>query len=258
MELNAIIVDDEEQARKSLFFLLKTHFPNLKVKGIASSVAEAKTLLKGNEINVVFLDIEMPVEDGFCLLPHLLHSNASVVFTTAFSHFALRAIKASALDFLVKPFDVGDLQGAINKVCDSMKIHQTISELQSAISLNTLNDNLSDPRRIVKINLPNANGFRVVYVVDLLFIKADSNYCVFHLRDGETILVSKHLKEYDNMLKYSGFYRIHKSTLVNLSHLKDYTRKKFPEVTMANDAHHVIARRKCAGFVAAVKKLFPR
>ena len=116
MPINAIIVDDEEYSRKSLYFLLENYCPEVKVRGIARSVSEARSFLKSDVIDLVFLDIAMPVEDGFSLLPYLQKNITSVIFTTAFNQYAIKAIKASAVDYLLKPIDIQELQISILKV----------------------------------------------------------------------------------------------------------------------------------------------
>ena len=115
MQLNAIIVDDEEYSRKSLFFLIDGYCSNVKIKGIAKSVKEARQMLKSNQIDLVFLDIAMPHEDGFTLLPDLQKNSEAVIFTTAYNQYALRAIKASAVDYLLKPIDIEELRESIQK-----------------------------------------------------------------------------------------------------------------------------------------------
>ena len=116
MSINALIVDDEEISRQCLYFLISGHFPEVKIKGIAQSVAEARKMLKSGEIDLVFLDIAMPIEDGFSLLPDLHKANSVVIFTTAYDQYALLALKASAIDYLLKPINIDELRNAVLKV----------------------------------------------------------------------------------------------------------------------------------------------
>lgn len=259
MELNAIIVDDEEQSRKSLFFLLNAYCPTVKIRGIACSVAEARSLLRLGDINLVFLDIAMPAEDGFCLLPYLEDGKASVVFTTAHNQYAIRAIKASALEYLLKPIDLDDLKTAVSKATKTKMLFETLAGGQaSSIPLNTLSENLNESKQIVKLNLPNANGFRVVYLKELLYVQADSNYSIFHLSNQEKILVSKHLKEYENILQHSGFSRIHKSMIINLAHLKNFSHRNGLKVKLSDNSEHPVSRRRSPAFMTLIKQIFPR
>ncbi|WP_461486406.1 LytR/AlgR family response regulator transcription factor, partial [Pedobacter sp.] len=113
--LNTIIVDDEEFARSSLYFLLQENCTNINICGIAKSVADARTLLQNHEVHLIFLDIAMPGENGFSLIPQAQEANATVIFTTAYDQYALKAIKANALDYLLKPIDIEELIAAVEK-----------------------------------------------------------------------------------------------------------------------------------------------
>jgi two-component system LytT family response regulator len=260
MSMNAIIVDDEEYARKTLFFLIEGYCPGVKVKGIARSVSEAREMLKSDSIDLVFLDISMPVEDGFGLLPDLQKNTTSVIFTTAFNQYAIQAIKASAVDYLLKPIDVEELQTSILKA-SNWKAFMAGSkwEGQNHENLfNSLQENLNDTKKIKKINLPHANGFHVLNINNILYLEADSNYSIFHLENGEKIIVSKHLKEYEGILDNCGFCRIHKSTIINLLHLTDYSNKNGLVVRLTDNSNHSVSRRRSPEFMDTVKDLFKK
>jgi len=258
MTINALIVDDEEYSRQSLYFLINGHCPEVKIKGIAQSVAEARKMLKSGEIDLVFLDIAMPHEDGFNLLPDLQQANSFVIFTTAFDQYALRALKASAIDYILKPIDINELQNAITKVIN-LKNRNGNGHLNSdniKAQLNSLEENLTDIKKINKINLPNSNGFQVFNINQIIYVLADSNYSIFHLENNESILVSRHLKEYEEILENSGFSRIHKSTIINLKHLSDYTNKNGLTVKLSDNSEHVVSRRRSSAFLETVRNYF--
>ena len=258
MSINALIVDDDEFSRQSLFFLLSEHFPEVKIKGIAQSVAEARKMLKSVEIDLVFLDIAMPIEDGFKLLPDLQKANSFVIFTTGFDQYALRALKASAIDYLLKPIKIIELKNAVLKVFNlrpQIGNDQLISDNNKA-QLHSLEENLSDIEKINKINLPNSNGFHILNINEIIYVLADSNYSIFHLENNESIMVSRHLKEYEEILKDSGFSRIHKSTIINLKHLSDYTNKNGLIVKLSDNSEHVVSRRRSSEFLETVKHYF--
>lgn len=259
MPINAIIVDDEEYARKTLFFLLNGYCPGVRVKGIARSVAEARVMLQADPIDIVFLDIAMPVEDGFSLLPDLQQNTTSVIFTTAFNHYAIKAIKASAVDYLLKPIDVEELQIAIQKAT-TWKAFMTGTKPDERTEnlFNSLQENMNDVKKIKKINLPHANGFHVLNINNIIYLEADSNYSIFHLENGERIVVSKHLKEYEGILDNCGFCRIHKSTIINLLHLTDYSNKNGLVVKLTDNSNHAVSRRRSPEFMDTVKDLFKR
>jgi len=258
MSINAIIVDDEEHSRKSLFFLIESYCPEIKVKGIARSVKEARAFLKSEHIDIVFLDIAMPNEDGFSLLPDLQQNITSVIFTTAYDQYAIKAIKASAVDYLLKPIDVEELKNSIVNVFKWKDLLQGQKSPQPGNTewLNSLEENLNSIQKIRKINLPHANGFHVLNVNNILYVRADSNYSVFHLENKDRIIVSKHLKEYEEILENCGFNRIHKSTIINLQHLTDYSNKNGLTVRLSDGSEHTVSRRRSTDFLVTVKGLF--
>ncbi|MEJ7780906.1 MAG: LytTR family DNA-binding domain-containing protein [Daejeonella sp.] len=259
MPINAIIVDDEEYSRKSLFFLIEGYCPEVKVKGIARSVSEARSFLKSDTIDLVFLDIAMPVEDGFSLLPDLQKNITSVIFTTAFNQYAIKAIKASAVDYLLKPIDIEELQDSITKAYRWKALLTDKAHAESHENMfSSLNENLNEVRKIRKINLPHANGFHVLNLANIMYIQADSNYSIFHIENGEEIVVSKHLKEYEGILEDCGFCRIHKSTIINLTHLLSYSNRNGLIVKMCDNSEHAVSRRRSPGFMDIVKELFTK
>jgi two-component system LytT family response regulator len=258
MQLNAIIVDDEEYSRKSLFFLIDSYCPNVKVRGIAKSVKEARQMLKSNQIDLVFLDIAMPYEDGFSLLPDLQKNSGSVIFTTAFNQYALRAIKASAVDYLLKPIDIEELKESIVKTIFLKELieNKNLNDNQYLIQYRNLEENLNEFKKITKLNLPHLNGFNIVNIINIIYIEADSNYSIFHLENQNRIVVSKHLKEYEEILFDTEFIRIHKSKIINLKHLKNYSNKNCLTVIMSDDSQHTVARRKVSDFLETVKQFY--
>ena len=258
MLLNAIIVDDEEYSRKSLFFLIDSYCPKVKIKGIAKSVQEARQMLKSNEIDIVFLDIAMPNEDGFSLLPDLHQSSGSVIFTTAYNQYALRALKASAIDYLLKPIDIEELREAIEKaiLLRGLNHNDGLNIPKNSIQLNSLEENLNEIKKITKLNLPHLNGFNILNVKNIIYVEADSNYSIFHLENQGRVVVSKHLKEYEEILVNTGFSRIHKSTIINLKHLKNYSNKSGLIVNMSDNSEHTVSRRRVSEFLETVRLFY--
>ncbi len=258
MQLNAIIVDDEEYSRKSLFFLIDGYCSNVKIKGIAKSVKEARQMLKSNQIDLVFLDIAMPHEDGFTLLPDLHKNSESVIFTTAYNQYALKAIKASAVDYLLKPIDIEELRESIQKALFLKESSQNknLNNDYNLIQFKSLEENLNEVKKITKLNLPHLNGFNIVNINDIIYIEADSNYSIFHIENQNRIVVSKHLKEYEEILLDTDFSRIHKSKIINLKHLKNYSNKNCLTVIMSDNSEHTVARRKVSGFLETIKQFY--
>ena len=255
MILNAIIVDDEEYSRKSLYYLVTTNCPEVNITGVAQSVAEARILLKNQLIDIVFLDIAMPNENGFELLPDLEKNETSVVFTTAFDQYALKAIKASAIDYLLKPVNIDELQESIQKVIawKSLKRNQNLDNRTYTASLQGLSENINSSGEILKISLPDSQGFKVKDITEIVYIEADNNYTRFYFKNAEKIIVAKAMKEFEDVLNPRDFVRIHKSTIINLRYLKDYSNKDGLTATMHDETELSISRRRSADFFDRVK-----
>jgi len=246
--LNAIIVDDEEFARSSLYFLLQENCEQVHVVGIAKSVNEARTLLNQHQVDLIFLDIAMPGENGFELIPQAQIANATVIFTTAYDQYALRAIKANALDYLLKPIDIDELIIAVDKASKYIKNENNRNE-----SLKNLANDLTNKSTIKKITIPNGQGYRLVDIDDIIHIDADSNYSVFNLVTAEKIAVSKVLKDYEEILPENRFVRIHKSTIVNLAYIKEYNSKNGLQVVLKNGESITVSRRRASDFFEKIK-----
>lgn len=249
--LKAIIVDDEEFARSSLFFLLQQNCPEIEIAGIARSVPEAKEILAQQTINLIFLDIAMPGQNGFALIQEAQNHQAAVVFTTAYDQYALKAIKANALDYLLKPIDIDELKIAVQKVVAYFKLREHSTEKDERI--NNLVDTLSTKNGIKKLTLPHGQGFKIIEVDDIVHIEADSNYSVFHLSNLEKIAVSKVLKEFEEILPSDQFFRIHKSSIINLNHLKEFTSKNGLLAVLKNGDQITVSRRRASDFFEKIK-----
>jgi two-component system LytT family response regulator len=249
--LKAIIVDDEEFARSSLFFLLQQNCPEVEITGIARSVVEAKDILAHHNINLIFLDIAMPGGNGFELIPDAQQQNAAVIFTTAFDQYALKAIKANALDYLLKPIDIDELKIAVNKVSDHIKLYYNQQIKDERIT--NLASSLSNRTEIRKLTLPYGQGFKMIDVDDIIYIEADSNYSVFHLNNREKVTVSKVLREFEELLPSDQFVRIHKSSIINLNHLKEYNSKNGLQALLKNGESINVSRRRASDFYEKIK-----
>ena len=249
--LNAIIVDDEEFARSSLYFLLQENCEFIQVTGIAKSVHEARILLAEHDIDLIFLDIAMPGENGFELIPAAQASGAHVIFTTAYDQYALKAIKANALDYLLKPIDIDELKEAVTKAVKYINLSKNSEQKDERLS--HLATPLKDGSEIRKLTLPNAQGYTIIGIDEIIHIEADSNYSIFHLAEKEKITVSKILKDYEEILPENQFIRIHKSSIINLNYLKEYNSKNGVEAVLKNGEKIAVSRRRASDFVDKVK-----
>jgi two-component system LytT family response regulator len=237
--IKVIIVDDEYKSRESLRMLIENFCSGTEVAGMASGVDEALQLVEKEEPDVVFLDIQMNNETGFDFLTRVKSKNFEVIFTTAYSEYAIDAIKFSALDYLLKPINIEQLCTALKKA-------------ENKQSRNNLNDKLehllqnfrSESPENFKLVLPTSDGLIFINFKDILFCEADSNYTIFNMRDGKNYVVSRTLKEYEDLLSNYHFFRIHNSYLINLREIKKYIKGEGGYVIMSNDKSLDVAKRK--------------
>lgn len=246
--LNVIIVEDELHSRESLRNLLHDYCPGTNVLAMSENIEKGLADIRMNKPDLLFLDIEMPGGSGFTLLERLRRFDFEVIFTTAFEHYAIKAIKFSALDYLLKPIDVDELVEAVEKV--RQKKERAVENLKLRTLLENLNLNKGDHI----ITLATAEGLEFIKVSDIFYCEADGSYTKFYLKNNGKLMVSKNLKEYENLLSDYGFYRTHNSYLVNLSEVKRYIKGDGGHLIMNNgDAVSISSRRK-----EALIHLFPR
>lgn len=242
--IKSIIVDDEFKSRESLRILLEDFCEGVEVCALCQNVDEGIEAIKTHKPDVVFLDIQMQRESGFDLLTRIENIDFDVIFTTAHSEYAIKAFKFSAIDYLLKPIDIQELKrslGKVNKKGDgdlSARLHHLIQNLQIPVT----NGNH-------KLALPTLEGLIFVKVTDIVFCEASSNYTEIVTQDGKKYLVSRTLKEYEELLVDYNFYRIHNAYLINLNAIKKYIRGDGGHVIMSNDASLTVSKRKKDGFL---------
>jgi len=242
--VNAIIVDDEEKNRESLAKLINQFCFDVNIIDKVESAAEAKKSINKNKPQILFLDIEMPGGDGFQLLQELEKPKFEVIFTTAHANYAIKAIKFAALDFLLKPINVNELKIAIERAVEKIDNNggSELNSKQFGVLKSNVNKNNFD---FNKIALPTLDGIDFYDVDDIIRCEAERAYCNFYTIRGEKILVSKSLKEFEELLTECNFYRIHKSHMVNLKHIKKYFKGKGGQVLMSDESFvDVSVRRK--------------
>ena len=234
--IRAIIIDDEENSRVTLSNMLENYCENVEVQALAESVPDGVKAIQKHKPDVIFLDIEMPVHNGFELFEFLPDMNSEVIFTTAYDQYAIKAFKFSAVDYLLKPIDLEELRGAIQRLA-AKKDRSTEKE-----KFNILQENIQNPFR--KLGLPTVDGYTFIKLHDIIRCEADSNYTRFHALDGEKILVPKTLKEYEGLLEEFNFLRVHRSHIINLDHIQKYTKTRIPSVTMIDGTSIAISLKK--------------
>lgn len=241
--IRSIIVDDEVKSRESLHILLRDFVSNVEVVALCSSVTEGLDAIRKYKPDLVFLDIQMQRETGFDLLARINPIEFDVVFTTAHSEYAIKAFRFSAIDYLLKPIDIEELKRAVEKV--EKKLNGNIST-----RIEQLVQNLkAGPSQRFKLALPTSDGLVFVKVEEIIYCEASSNYTTLFMNDGRKFVVSRTLREYEDMLHEQDFYRIHNSYLINLNAIKKYVRGEGGYVVMNNDVSLDVSKRKKEGFL---------
>lgn len=244
--MQAVIIDDEEQARQALVAMLKQAAPDIEIVGEAALVSEGVKLIRKHNPQIVFSDIDMPVLTGLQLLDFFNPEEIGfeLIFVTNYSEYAVKAFQLSAIDYLLKPVDTVLLTKAIDKVRQRKNYKQT--------ERNTALKTIVSQNKFDKIALPLANGLRFVEIDSISALKADNVYTEVELKSGEQILVSKPIKSFDAMLEQSmGFFRTHRSYLINLNAVKTFIRADGGMIIMENDRQIPIARERKDEFVKA-------
>ncbi|MBG0782488.1 MAG: response regulator transcription factor [Bacteroidales bacterium] len=239
MSIKALIVDDEENSRKALLNMLQYYCKDIEVIGQAENIANAYELINMHKPDVVFLDIQMPGGNGFELLKKFKPIPFKVIFVTAFDHFALRAIKLSAVDYLLKPVSPKELIRAVSKLEKQMDVEDLFDKQMEA-----LEDNMQPERQEKKIILNTSTTMHVIKINEVIRCEADENYTHVIKEDGKAVLVAKTLKEFDEMLSPFGFCRIHQSHLVNLSHVLTFEKSSGIVILTTKERIPVSSRRK--------------
>lgn len=240
MVLKCFIVDDEQAAVDNLQILLAKHCPNIIIEGYAKTVKGALSHLSNNKPDILFLDIRLQNEIGFDLLEQIHEQHFSLIFVTAYDDYGIKAIKFSAIDYLLKPVNAEELVEAVNKVSRQKK------GIDNTIQLNMLLQSFENIRKHEqkKIALSDSNQIRYVLINDIIFCKSDNTYTTFYLHDQEKIVVSRKLLEYENMLEPYGFLRVHQSYLINKNKILAYKKEDGGSLLMENNLSVPISRHR--------------
>jgi two-component system LytT family response regulator len=246
--IKAIIVDDEPYCCETLATLLEDNCPDVEVTAIYYNGTDALAAIRQQQPNLVFLDVEMPKMNGFEMLEQLPAVNFDLIFTTSYDQYALKAIRFSAIDYLLKPVDREELEKAVQKVVQRSRkpISQQIEILMQKIH------NPSKP--ISKIALPTMEGLQMTNVDSIISCESDSNYTVLLLKGKQKIVVSCTLKEIEELLEHHSFTRVHRSYLVNLNEVEKYVKGEGGYLVMSDGSTVDVSRNKKEFLL---KKLLP-
>ena len=237
--LRAVIVEDEIRSREALAGLLKLYCKNLVVVGEAENVYEGLKVIQQQKPDVVFLDIQMPDGSGFKLLEKIGNVEFDVIFTTAYDQFAIKAIRFSALDYLLKPIFPDDLVNAVNKAEKNKKIQKSNDNIRVLLD----NINLSQAES-PKIILSTSEKINVVKIDEIVRCASDNYYTMFYFTNGKRLLVSKTLKEQEELLSEYNFIRPHKSHLINVKYINSYLKSEGGMILMEDGTKIPVSRRK--------------
>ncbi len=239
--IRSVIIDDEPESRTAVYNILTNYCKDVKILGEASDVASGIKTIKGHQPDVVFLDIQMPDGSGFNLLESFTDIKFHVVFITSFDRYAIKAIKFSAIDYLLKPIDPGQLIDAVDKVRNLLPVKAQLPERVSTL--------LDNKQKITRIALPTTSGYSFVKIRDIVRCEADNNYTNFFINEGGKFLVTRTLKEYENLLKDDSFVRVHQSHLINLDFVARYIKGEGGTVIMEDGSEVEVSRRQKERFL---------
>jgi two-component system LytT family response regulator len=246
--IKALIVDNEKNSIDSLTLLINDYCSDIEIIGSAQTVKEAYSIIQTKHPDLIFLDVEMDGETGFDLLGLFKQPEFQVIFQSAHEKYALKAIKSSCLEYMLKPIHPNDLKNAIEKfnVFQKLQSHQKRFEI--------LMENMHSTHSITKIAIPNNDGYVFLNVPEIIYCQSDNNYTLIFTSRGERVMSSKSLKEFEELFPADSFFRCHKSWFINLQHIQKYSRTDGSKVMMTNGVWIDISVRKREEFL----KLFDK
>lgn len=241
--ITAILIDDDANLRSGLKSMLGIYAPEIDIIGEADSVKTGVLILQALQPQVVFMDIQLGDGNGFDILEQLASKNGKstshIVFVTAYEEYAIKAFRFSALDFLLKPIDPEELEKVIGK------IKQVVAKKDNYAHIDLLLENIRKKvDHFKRIALSTADGIHLFEISDIIRCESEDNYTKFYLKNNKPVLISKTLKEYEELLTEHGFERIHQSHLINLAYLKSYIKKDGGYVVMSDNSNLPISQRK--------------
>ncbi len=255
--MKALIVDDEKPNRDGLKLLVEELCPEISQVAVAASAKSARELFNKSPADILFVDINMPIENGFEFL-NSVSGNFAVVFVTAYSEFAMRAIKSNAVDYLLKPINTDELVTAVARC--KKRLEQNVAQDKTIYdeSISNLEKTFSTGSYPEKITLSHMQGFNIISTSDIICIEADGNYSVLHLEGQKKIMVTRKIGEFEFLLDPKIFFRSHKSSIINLLSVKEYSSNEGHIVLLKNGMNMQVSRRKLEDFMTAIDALSKR
>ncbi len=247
--MNCIIIDDDNNCVKALAGIIKDYLPRVNVVGTAGNIKDAVKLINANQLDVVFLDVEIQAEMGFDLFKYISAPNFEVVFTTAHEKYALKAIKSSCFDFLLKPIEIEELVNTVNRL-EALLGSVNNTDKRAGVLLENLSNKT---KKVEKLAIPTKDGMMFINVKDIMYLEGDAKYTTLHLANGERYVSSKNIGEFEELLDEDVFFRCHRSWVVNLNCVVRFM-KNDSQVVLTNGVSIDVSTRKKDEFL----KLFSR
>lgn len=245
--LKAILIDDEESSLSALKEKLLTYCPQVEIIAQCDNAAKGIEAINTRHPDLVFLDIEMPVMNGFVMLQQLGYKNFELIFTTAYDHYAIRAIRYSALDYLVKPVEIGELKEAVNRAGE--KRNRSYPNPQIELLVEQLISRRNTHHRIA---IPTTEGLQFIKTEDIIYLEASANYTIINCTGQRKFLVSRTMKDFEDLLPPEIFLRIHNSYIINKHFAEKYIRGEGGQVVLSNGVVLDVAKRKKSEFLKAI------
>ncbi|MBL7901286.1 MAG: response regulator transcription factor [Bacteroidia bacterium] len=248
--IRTIIIEDEQKSRELLDAMIQKNCPELEIIGHASDVPQGVELIRSLKPELVFLDISMPNGTGFEVLEQVSDLHFELIFATASDQHALKAIKYSACDYLLKPIDAEELKAAVDKVIKKKKSNSGMDNLQFLIEhLKKADENYQ------KITLPTGNAYEIVNIKDIIRCEADGSYTTFYLSDKRKLVISAGLKHYEELLPEIDFIRVHHHHLINMNHVLRFLKEDGGYAIMSDGSKIEISRRKKEAFMERLNRI---
>ena len=248
MSIRTLIVDDERNNQQTLELLLED-IDAVEVVGKAAGAEAARAMVATLKPQLILLDINMPGEDGFQFLESIAERDFEVIFVSAYNDYGIKALKASAADYLLKPVSYDELVLAVEKVARILSGKNAPQMNQQRSIIDNLIQNIKLPPQAIKIALPHVGGISFINLEDISYLQADSNYTILHRVNLQKLVVSKTLKDFEDILQDKGFMRVHKSNIVNLRYVKEFSTLEGGIIRMHDGGEVAISRRMQEAFL---------
>jgi two-component system LytT family response regulator len=248
--IKAVIIDDELAMQEVNSRLLTEYFPDIELLGTATSIESGVALITNKKPDLVLLDIELSDGSGFQLLQKLQPYHFKVVFITGFDTFGIKAIKFSALDYILKPVNETEFRQAIQQAVELIEKNEN-TQPQTEVLIDSFQQNLKSKKLVLRTS----DSIHVIDISDIYFCKSDNSYTTFYFEDDQSIMVSKSLKDYETLLSEHFFYRAHQSFLVNLNHITKVDKKDGGFIIMKNKKEIPVSSRQMKKLISMLSQL---